>query len=148
MSGRGSYLLRKVGWAMITVFVVITFNFVLFRVLPGDPAKSGLRDPRLSPAAVQALRERFGVDKPLFLDLDGEDPFDTQYVAYLVRSRPATSGRATRSATSRSATCSARRWSTPCGWSSRHSSSRSSIGTGLGPVRGVEARAAARRRRR
>ena len=83
MSGRGSYLLRKVGWAMVTVFVVITFNFVLFRVLPGDPAKSGLRDPRLSPAAVQALRERFGVDKPLFLDLDGEDPFDTQYVAYL-----------------------------------------------------------------
>src|SRR5687768_15911654 len=83
MSGRGSYLLRKVGWAMVTVFVVITFNFVLFRVLPGDPAKSGLRDPRLSPAAVQALRERFGVDKELFLDLGGENPFDTQYVAYL-----------------------------------------------------------------
>jgi peptide/nickel transport system permease protein len=83
MSGRGGYLLRKVGWAILTVFVVITFNFLLFRVLPGDPAKSGLRDPRLSPAAVQALRERFGVDKDLFLDLDGENPFDTQYVAYL-----------------------------------------------------------------
>jgi peptide/nickel transport system permease protein len=83
MSGRGGYLLRKVGWAILTVFVVITFNFVLFRVLPGDPAKSGLRDPRLSPAAVEALRERFGVDKELFLDVGGENPFDTQYVAYL-----------------------------------------------------------------
>jgi peptide/nickel transport system permease protein len=83
MRGRGGYLLRKVGWALVTIAVVITFNFVLFRVLPGDPAKSGLRDPRLSPAAVEALRERFGVDKELFLDLDGENPFDTQYVAYL-----------------------------------------------------------------
>ncbi len=83
MSGRGGYFARKVGWALVTVFVVITFNFILFRVLPGDPAKSGLRDPRLNPAAVEALRERFGVDKPVFIDLDGGNPFDTQYVAYL-----------------------------------------------------------------
>ncbi len=83
MKGRGGYLLRKVGWALLTIAVVITFTFVLFRVLPGDPAKSGMRDPRLSPAAVEALRERFGVDKELFLDFSGENPFDTQYVAYL-----------------------------------------------------------------
>lgn len=84
MTGRGGYLLRKLGWALLTVAVVITFNFVLFRVLPGDPAKSGLRDPRLSPAAVEALRERFGIDKPIFLDLDGGgNPLDTQFTAYL-----------------------------------------------------------------
>ncbi len=82
MSGRGGYLLRKIGWALLTIFVVITFNFVLFRVLPGDPAKSGLRDPRLNPAAVEALRERFGIDKPMFLNLEGGNPFDSQYVAY------------------------------------------------------------------
>ena len=83
MSGRGGYLLRKVAWALVTVLVVITFNFVLFRVLPGDPAKSGLRDPRLSPAAVEALRERFGLDRPVFVDLDGGNPLDSQYMAYL-----------------------------------------------------------------
>ena len=83
MSGRGGYVLGKIGWALVTIAVVITFNFVLFRVLPGDPAKSGLRDPRLSPAAVEALRERFGIDKELFVDFDGENPFDTQFVAYL-----------------------------------------------------------------
>jgi len=83
MSGRGGYLLRKIGWALVTVLVVITFNFLLFRVLPGDPAKSGLRDPRLNPAAVESLRERFGLDKEIFLDLDGGNPFDTQFTAYL-----------------------------------------------------------------
>jgi len=63
--------------------VVVTFNFLLFRVLPGDPAKSGLRDPRLSPAAVEALTERFGLNKEVIVDLDGPNPLDTQYVAYL-----------------------------------------------------------------
>src|SRR5574338_579559 len=83
MSGRGGYAVRKVGWALLTLFVVITFNFLLFRVLPGDPAKSGLRDPRLNPAAVEALRDRFGLDKPVFLNLDGGNPLDTQFTAYL-----------------------------------------------------------------
>ena len=35
MSQRGGYLLRKVGWALVTLAVVITLNFVLFRILPG-----------------------------------------------------------------------------------------------------------------
>ena len=115
MSGRGGYLLRKIGWALVTIFVVITFNFVLFRVLPGDPAKSGLRDPRLNPAAVEALRERFGLDKPVFINLDGGNPFDSQYVAYFAALAAATWERAMRSATSRWATSSARRSGTPCG---------------------------------
>lgn len=82
-AGRGGYLVRKVGWALTTVFVVITFNFFLFRVLPGDPAKAGVKDPRLNPASVAALTERFGLDKQVLLDLDGGNPFDTQYFAYL-----------------------------------------------------------------
>jgi peptide/nickel transport system permease protein len=83
MTGRAGYLLRKIGWALVTILVVITFNFLLFRVLPGDPAKSGLRDPRLNPAAVESLRVRFGLDKEVFLDLDGGHPLDTQFTAYL-----------------------------------------------------------------
>lgn len=84
MSGRGGYLVRKLGWALLTIAVVVTFNFVLFRVLPGDPAKSGLRDPRLNPDAIEALRERFGTDKPLFLDLEGgANPLDSQFTAYV-----------------------------------------------------------------
>ena len=43
MSGRPRYLARRIGWALVTILVVITFNFVLFRVLPGDPAKQGAR---------------------------------------------------------------------------------------------------------
>jgi len=83
MSGRGGYFLRKVGWALVTILVVVSFNFLLFRVLPGDPAKSGLRDPRLNPAAVEALRERFGLDKPVIFDIESGNLFDSQFTAYL-----------------------------------------------------------------
>lgn len=78
--GRTRHLLRKAVWAAVTIVVVISFNFVLFRVLPGDPAKSGMRDPRLDPASVAALQERFGLDKPLFVNPSA--PADTQFVAY------------------------------------------------------------------
>jgi peptide/nickel transport system permease protein len=84
MKGRGRFLLGRAIWALVVVFVVITFNFFLFRVLPGDPAKAGAHDPRLSPASIVALTERFGLDKPAFINLEpGENPFDSQYFAYL-----------------------------------------------------------------
>jgi len=79
---RGSLFLRKALWALVTIFVVITFNFFLFRVLPGDPAKAGIKDPRLSPEAVAALQLRFGLDKPVLFNTEGEF-FDSQYFRYL-----------------------------------------------------------------
>ena len=80
---RGRLFVRKMVWSLVTVMVVITFNFFLFRVLPGDPAKAGVRDPRLSEAAVEAARIRFGLDKPVFLNTEGDSLFDSQYFLYL-----------------------------------------------------------------
>jgi peptide/nickel transport system permease protein len=83
MGQRGGYLLRKVAWALVTLMVVITLNFLLFRILPGDPAKAGVRDPRLNEAAIEDLRVRFGLDKPVLINLEGGNPLDTQFTAYL-----------------------------------------------------------------
>jgi peptide/nickel transport system permease protein len=80
---RSSLFLRKIAWAVVTIFVVITFNFFLFRVLPGDPAKAGIKDPRLSQEAVIALQQRFGLDKPVFINTGGGSLFDSQYFHYL-----------------------------------------------------------------
>ncbi len=80
---RSRLLIRKIGWALVTVFVVLTFNFFLFRVLPGDPAKAGIKDPRISAERVEALQERFGLDKPVFINLDPGPFHDSQYFRYL-----------------------------------------------------------------
>jgi peptide/nickel transport system permease protein len=83
VSGRAAFLATKVAWALVTIVIVVTFNFFLFRVLPGDPAKAGVRDPRLNPATQAALTVRFGLDKPVLLNLEGGNPFDSQFFAYL-----------------------------------------------------------------
>jgi peptide/nickel transport system permease protein len=87
------FLAKKVGWALLTILFVILFNFFLFRVLPGDPARSGIRDPRLTQEAVEAIRVRFGLDKPVmncFETLNpvkigscGVNPFETQLFIYI-----------------------------------------------------------------
>jgi peptide/nickel transport system permease protein len=48
-------ILRKAAWAVFTIFFVIILNFFLFRVLPGDAARAGIRDPRLKKEAIEML---------------------------------------------------------------------------------------------
>jgi peptide/nickel transport system permease protein len=86
------YFFKKIGWAFLTVLFVIALNFFLFRVLPGDPARQGLKDPRLTVQAVEAIRVRFGLDKPVINCIDtlnplhlGDclvNPFQTQFLIY------------------------------------------------------------------
>jgi peptide/nickel transport system permease protein len=80
---RGRLVARKLGWALITVLVVITFNFFLFRVLPGDPAKAGVKDPRITAEQVAALQVRYGLDLPVFINLEEGPWYDSQYFRYL-----------------------------------------------------------------
>ncbi|MFL5768269.1 MAG: ABC transporter permease [Actinomycetota bacterium] len=60
------YLVRKVLQLILTLFAVVTFNFLLFRVLPGDPIQLYARSGHLTPDAIAQLREVFGLDKPVW----------------------------------------------------------------------------------
>ena len=71
---RGSaYIWKRIVFAVVTVFVALTLNFILFRVLPGGPVSQISRVPNASPALKQALTAQFGLDKPLW----------EQYLLYL-----------------------------------------------------------------
>jgi peptide/nickel transport system permease protein len=59
------YLLRKVGALVVTLFAVLTFNFLLFHVLPGDPVRLLARSGHLDPAEAAQLRSLFGLDHSL-----------------------------------------------------------------------------------
>jgi peptide/nickel transport system permease protein len=90
---RTQAILRKIAWSFFTILFVIILNFFLFRVLPGDPARAGIRDPRLKKEAVDILRVRFGLDKPVincFESLNpvklgdcNVNPLDTQFFIYV-----------------------------------------------------------------
>ena len=86
---RGNYLLRKLGFAAATLAAVLVFNFLLFRILPGDPVKLIIHSPRMTREAQERIRSSFGLDKPLWLDVerlkegDVVGALDSQFTTYL-----------------------------------------------------------------
>jgi ABC-type dipeptide/oligopeptide/nickel transport system permease component len=71
---RSGYLWRRSLFAVITIFVAITLNFVLFRVLPGSAVDRFSKVPNASPELKHALEVQFGLDQSLW----------QQYWRYLV----------------------------------------------------------------
>ena len=60
----GRYLLHRAWHMALTLFVMATAMFFLFRLLPGDPTATVI-SPALHPQAQEAMRAQFGLDKPL-----------------------------------------------------------------------------------
>jgi len=86
---RSDYLIRKISFAILTLLVVIVFNFFLFRILPGDPIKLIIHSPRMTAEAQERIRVNFGLDKPVWFNLEAletgdiKGAFDTQFTAYV-----------------------------------------------------------------
>lgn len=58
------FILKRLGLALITLWILSVIVFVLGQVLPSDPGRSIL-GPLAAPSAVHALDHQLGVDKPL-----------------------------------------------------------------------------------
>ena len=87
---RLGYLGRKLAILALTLLAVATFNFILFRVLPGNPIQLQARAGNLSPDAIARLREIYGLDQPLvsqfFIYL--RDVFTGQFGMSITYQRP------------------------------------------------------------
>ncbi len=66
------YVLQKIGYAILTLFGVVTVIFLLFNILPGDPARMMLGQNETA-EQVAIVKKKYGFDKSL-----GE-----QYLLYL-----------------------------------------------------------------
>jgi peptide/nickel transport system permease protein len=62
------FIVRRFGQAALTIFLIVILNFILFRAMPGSPERILARNPNVSPEAIQQIRERWGIDKPLIPD--------------------------------------------------------------------------------
>ncbi len=67
-----SFLVRRLGRLLVSVWVLVTFSFLLLHLIPGDPVRTalGITAP---PDLVERTRESLGLDEPLHV----------QYVTYL-----------------------------------------------------------------
>ena len=66
------YVIKRSIFALVTVWVAVTLNFILFRLLPGNSV-SGLRCQACTPQFKEALIKEYGLDKSKW----------QQYVTYL-----------------------------------------------------------------
>jgi len=58
------YLGRKIVWLVVTLYFVVTFNFVLFHLLPGNPVRLLARSGHLTPQAVAEITKVYGLNHP------------------------------------------------------------------------------------
>ena len=58
------YVIKRAGFALLTIFIAITINFFLFRVLPGNAVTDLARVPHATSQLRRALTVQFGLDKP------------------------------------------------------------------------------------
>jgi len=58
------YLSQKIGYAILTLFGVITVIFLLFNILPGDPARMMLGQNETA-EQVAIVKKKYGFDQPL-----------------------------------------------------------------------------------
>ena len=70
------YISRRFGFYLIAAFAALTLNFIIPRLMPGDPASIIFArfKGKLKPEAIDAMRESFGLTN---------DPIITQYASYL-----------------------------------------------------------------
>lgn len=59
-----SYWARRASGAALVLMMVLALNFLLFRMMPGDPV-AAVMDPDFSPEAKEQLRRMYGLDRPL-----------------------------------------------------------------------------------
>jgi peptide/nickel transport system permease protein len=61
------YKLSRIGWAVLSVFAILTVNFFVTRLMPGDPVAALVGEFPTPPGYVDEIRVRLGLDLPLYI---------------------------------------------------------------------------------
>ncbi|MCS7030000.1 MAG: ABC transporter permease [Gloeomargarita sp. SKYG116] len=59
----GSYWFRRIGQAILTLFLASALSFAIMQLAPGDYLNTLQQNPAISAETVEALRRQFGLDK-------------------------------------------------------------------------------------
>jgi len=57
------YILKKIGYMVVTVWIILTVTFFLMYSMPGDPTQTSMKV--LPEAVVNNLKAKWGLDKPI-----------------------------------------------------------------------------------
>ena len=63
------YILKRIGFLLLTLFLVATITFFLMKLLPGTP----FNNPKIPADQLAILKKQYGLDKPVWM----------QYLTYM-----------------------------------------------------------------
>ncbi|KRN27089.1 ABC transporter permease [Liquorilactobacillus mali] len=90
------YLLKRVFYMLLTLFLVATITFFLMKLMPGTPYSN---QEKMTPQQIKIMNEQYGLNKPVWLqyliylggmlhgDLGTSFQYSNQPVSYLISSR-------------------------------------------------------------
>jgi oligopeptide transport system permease protein len=78
-----SYTIRRIFWLAPVLFFVALITFSLMHATPGGPWDRDLERKQIDARTQASLNARFGLDKPLFFNLQGGNPLDSQFFNYI-----------------------------------------------------------------
>lgn len=89
MHQRLDFLIRRLAFSVVTLVAVITFNFFLFRIIPGDPVQM-MVSPMMTKESRENIKEVYGLTKPLWINVEAFQEegdlgslFDSQFAFYI-----------------------------------------------------------------
>ena len=63
------YIFRRILHAFPLLICVVTFNFALLHLAPGDPVQAFIGEFPAPPVLVEEIKRAFGLDKPIYIQL-------------------------------------------------------------------------------
>lgn len=71
--GLKGYIAKRTVYTFVLLLLVVTLNFIIFRLMPADPLSIIASGSRLKPEQIEILKRRFHIEEPLHL----------QYIYYM-----------------------------------------------------------------
>jgi len=59
------YIVKRIIYSFFLILFVLTLNFIIFELMPGDPMQFFIAAGRMTPEMVDEVKSVFGLDKPL-----------------------------------------------------------------------------------
>lgn len=60
------YILKRIGYALLTILVLVIITFIMMHIAPGNPFSTG---KAISDEAMAALEAQYGLDKPMIMQI-------------------------------------------------------------------------------
>ena len=58
------YILKRVFYMILTLFIVATATFFLMKAMPGSPYAN---EAKMTPTQIKIMNEQYGLNKPIFV---------------------------------------------------------------------------------